>query len=65
MSDEEHKVNHLVKILNENVGISQDVELIKLMEKDKELQKQIDGIDKKRREEFETLQKEIVSLLGD
>lgn len=47
------------------MGISEDVELKKLLEKDQELQKQVEEIDKKTREEDEALQSEIASLLEE
>jgi hypothetical protein len=55
----------IVKTVNEKVGISEDVELKKLLEKDQQLQKQVEEIDKKTREEDEALQSEIASLLEE
>jgi hypothetical protein len=65
--EEKGKGKDIVQVVNETVGISEDVdiELKKLVERDRELQKQIEEIDVKRREEFESLQREIASLLEE
>jgi hypothetical protein len=64
MSDEPQGKD-IKQVINESVSISEDIELKKLFEKDRELQKKIGEIDKKRKEEFEALQREIVSLLEE
>jgi heme oxygenase len=66
----ENQINEIKKVINEKVGISEDVEFVeltKLVEKnielmmtDRELQKRIDELEKKRKKEFDKLQKEIV-----
>ena len=53
------------KIVNGKVGISEDVQLKKLLEKDRELQKQIEELDKKTREEDDLMRIEIASLLEE
>jgi len=59
------KGKDMVRIVNGKVGISEDVELKKLLEKDRELQKQIEELDKKTREEDELMRVEIASLLEE
>jgi len=46
------------KVVNEKMSIMEDTELKIFSEKDEEPQKQIEEIDKKRKEEFEALQRE-------
>ncbi len=65
--EEKGQGKDIVQVVNETVGISEDVdiELKKLVKRDRELQKLIEEIDVKRREEFESLQREIASLLEE
>jgi hypothetical protein len=65
--EEKGQGKDIVQVVNETVGISEDVdiELKNWLKRDRELQKLIEEIDVKRREEFESLQREIASLLEE
>lgn len=65
ITDEGQGKRKIVATIDETISISEDTELIKLVEKDRELQKQVDEIDKKRKEALEKFQGEAASLLAE